>query len=218
MAKMLVLDTEHTNKEENSEMTELGYIIVDLQTNKVEKHISYILYDTRAKPLRNRYYLNKYANVKELINNKDIIITSIKKAIKAFERDLRQIDIIAGYNLISDLDIINLVCDRLGFNSSVNNKQYIDIYFNAIWHLRDNKDYVSFCLEDRTNHFSPAKRMRFTQDLVYKYLFNEERKGYHVAYLDCKYTLLIMLKLSHIGKIKKGLRSRMYNYNEILNI
>lgn len=214
----MVLDTEHTNKEENSEMTELGYIIVNLKTKKVEKHISYILYDTKARPLTNRYYLNKYANVKELINNRDIIITSTKKAIKAFERDLRQVDIIVGYNLISDLDIINLVSDRLGFNSSVNNKQYIDIYFNAIWLLRNNQNYINFCLDDKINHFSPAKRMRFTQDLVYRYLFNEERKGYHVAYLDCKYTLLIMLKLSHIGKIKKGLRSRMYNYNESMNI
>ena len=36
MAKMLVLDTEYTNREEESEITELGYIIVDLQTKKVE--------------------------------------------------------------------------------------------------------------------------------------------------------------------------------------
>lgn len=215
---MMVLDTEHTNREEKSEITELGYLIVDLETKKVEKHISYILYDTEARPLRNRYYINKYNKVKQLIENKNIIITSTKKAIRVFERDLRQVDILVGYNLISDLDIINLVCDRLGFNSSINNKQYIDIYFNSIWLLRNNQDYINFCLEDKIEHFSPGKRMRFTQDLVYKYLFNEERKGHHVAYLDCKYTLLIMLKLSHIGKIKKGLRSRMYNYNEIMNI
>ena len=218
MAKMLVLDTEHTNKEENSEITELGYIIVDLETKKVEKHVSYILYNTEAKPLTNRYYIRKYSNVKQLIENRNIIITNTKKGIKAFERDLRKVEILVGYNLISDLDIINLVCDRLGFNSSVNNKQYIDIYFNAIWHLRNNKEYINFCLEDKTNHFSPAKRMRFTQDLVYKYLFNEERKGHHVAYLDCRDTLLIMGKLSQMGKIKKGLRSKMYNYNEIMNI
>ena len=218
MAKMMVLDTEHTNREENSEITELGYIIVDLDTKKVEKHISYILYDTKIEPLRKRYYLNKYENVRNLINNRNIIITSIKKALRVFERDLRQIDIIVGYNLISDLDAINLVCDRLGFNSSINNKQYIDIYFNAIWHLRDNKDYINFCLEDKIEHFSPAKRMRFTQDLVYKYLFNEERKSHHVAYLDCRDTLLIMAKLSQTGKLKKGLRFKMYNYNESMNI
>lgn len=218
MAKMLVLDTEHTNREEKSEITELGYVIVDLETKKVEKHISYILYDTEAKPLTNRYYIRKYSNVKQLIENRKIIITSTKKAIKAFERDLRKADILVGYNLISDLDVINLVCDRLGFNSSVNNKQYIDIYFNSIWHLRNDEKYFNFCLEDEIEHFSPAQRMRFTQDLVYKYLFNEERKSHHVAYLDCRDTLLIMDKLAQIGKIKKGLRFKMYNYNKTMNI
>lgn len=218
MAKMMVLDTEHTSKEEKSEITELGYIIVNLENNKIEKHISFILYDTKAKPLTSRYYLNKYQNVKDLVNNKDIIITSTKKAIKSFERDLRQIDIIVGYNLISDLDIINLVCDKMGFNSSINSKQYIDVYFNSIWHLKNDEKYINFCLENKTEHLSPAKRKRFTQDLVYKYFFNKERKSHHVAYLDCKDTLLIMIKLSHIGKIKRGLRSRMYNYNESMNI
>lgn len=217
MAKIMVLDTEHTNREENSEITELGYIIVDLKTKKVEKHVSYILYDTEARPLKNRYYLSKYNKVKQLIENKNIIITSVKKAIKTLERDLRQVDIVVGYNLISDLDIINLVCDRLGFNSSINSKQYIDIYFNSIWHLRNDEKYLNFCLEDKIEHFSPAKRMRFTQDLVYKYLFNEERKSHHVAYLDCRDTLLIMGKLSHIGKIKKGLRFKMYNYNTVMD-
>ena len=218
MAKMMILDTEHTNREEKSEITELGYLIIDLETKKVEKHISYILYDTEAKPLTNRYYINKYSNVKQLINNRDIIITSTKKAIKAFERDLRKVEILVGYNLISDLDIINLVCDRLGFNSNVNNKQYIDIYFNAIWLLRNDEKYISFCLEDEIEHFSPAQRMRFTQDLVYKYFFNKERKGHHVAYLDCRDTLLIMDRLSRLGKIKKGLRLKMYNYNTTMNI
>lgn len=215
---MLVLDTEYTNREEESEITELGYIIVDLQTKKVDKHISYILYDTKVKPLTNRYYLNKYSNVKDLVNNRNIIVTSVKKAIKAFERDLRQVDIIVGYNLISDLDIINLVCDRLGFNSSVNNKEYIDIYFNSIWHLKNDGKYVDFCLENKTERFSLAQRLRFTQDLVYKYLFNKDRESHHVAYLDCRDTLLIMAKLLQIGKIKKGLRSKMYNYNESMNI
>lgn len=215
---MMVLDTEHTNREASSEITELGYLIVNLQTKKVEKHVSYILYDTKVKPLTNRYYLDKYSNVKQLINNKNIIVTSTKKALKAFERDLRQTEILVGYNLISDLDKINLVCDRLGFNSSVNSKQYIDIYFNAIWQLRNNKEYLNFCLENKLERFSPAKRMRFTQDLVYKYLFNEERESHHVAYLDCRDTLLIMVKLSQNGKIKKGLRSKMYDYNEIMNI
>ena len=218
MAKMMVLDTEHTNREENSEITELGYIIFDLETKKVDKHISYIFYDTEAKPLRNRYYINKYSKVKQLINNRDIIITSTKKAIKAFERDLRKVEILVGYNLISDLDIINLISDRLGFNSSVNSKQYIDIYFNSIWLLRNDEKYFNFCLEDKIEHFSPAQRMRFTQDLVYKYLFNEERKGHHVAYLDCRDTLLIMDRLSRLGKIKKGLRFKMYNYNTTMNI
>lgn len=218
MAKMLVLDTEHTNREENSEITELGYLIVNLENNKVEKHISFILYDTKAKPLTSRYYLNKYQNVKDLVNNKDIIITSTKKAIRVFERDLRQVDIIAGYNLISDLDKINLVCDNLGFDSSVNNKRCIDVYFNAIWHLKDDKKYLDFCLEDKIGRLSPSQRLRFTQDLVYKYFFNKEREGHHVAYLDCRDTLLILVKLSQIGKIKKGLRSKMYNYNESMNI
>ena len=216
MAKMLVLDAEFTNKGVDSEITELGYIIMNLKTNKIEKHISFIMYDAKVKPLTNRYYLGKYENVKQLIDDKNIIVTSTKKALKAFERDLKTVDIVAGYNLTSDLDIINLVADRMGYNSSVNSKQFIDIYFNAIWQLKDNEKYVNYCLSDRFNRISPEKRLRFTQDLVYNYLFNLHRQSHHVAYLDCRDTLYILAKLSQSGKIKKGLRSKMFYYNDCM--
>lgn len=216
MGKMLVLDTEFTNKGVNSEITELGYIIMDLKTNKIEKHISFIMYDAKVKPLTSRYYLGKYENVKHLINNKDIITTTTKKALKAFERDLKTVDIVAGYNLTSDLDIINLVADRMGYNSSVNSKQFIDIYFNAIWQLKNDENYINYCLADKFERISPEKRLRFTQDLVYNYLFNINRQSHHVAYLDCRDTLYILAKLSQSGKIKKGLRSKMFYYNDCM--
>ena len=216
MAKMLVLDTEFTNKGVDSEITELGYIIMNLKTNKIEKHISFIMYDAKVKPLTNRYYLSKYENIKHLINNKDIIVTTVKKAFRAFERDLKTVDIVAGYNLTSDLDIINLVADRLGYNSSVNNKQFIDVYFNAIWQLKNSKKYFYYCFDDKFNRISPEKRLRFTQDLVYNFLFDMRRKSNHIAYLDCRDTLYILAKLSQSGKIKKGLRSKMFYYNDCI--
>lgn len=216
MRKMLVLDSEFTNKGVDSEITELGYIIINLDNNRVEKHISYILYDAKVKPLTNRYYLSKYENIKHLVNNKDVIVTTVKKAFRAFERDLKGVDIVAGYNLTSDLDIINLVADRLGYNSNINNKQFIDIYFNAIWQLKDNEKYVNYCLSDRFNRISPEKRLRFTQDLVYNYLFGIERQSHHIAYLDCRDTLCILAKLSQSEKIKKGLRSKMFYYNDCI--
>ena len=216
MSKMLVLDSEFTNKGVNSEITELGYIIINLNNNKMEKHISYVLYDTKVKPLTNRYYLSKYENIEHLINNKDIVVTTVKKAFRAFERDLKTVDIVACYNLISDLDIINLVADRLGYNSSINNKQFIDVYFNAIWQLKDDEKYFNYCLENEFDRISPEKRLRFTQDLVYNYLFGMNRESHHIAYLDCRDTLYILAKLSQSGKIKKGLRSKMFYYNDCI--
>ena len=207
--KILVFDTETTGLQEKGAsiydkskwpyIVQLSYILYDLSTNSALIEDNYIDIDGSIAISQESYNIHHIS--REILDVQGI---NIVEALKAFNKYLKECDIVVGHNISFDKRLIFVEC----FRNNV--KQYFTDFKDNVMHHK-----AEYCTMKNTAEFCKLERLTATNQTYYKnpklselyaILFPNEQlpKDLHNSLVDVAMTLRCYLKYAHNFDIKEA--------------
>ena len=198
--KMIVLDTETTNSIDDPIAYDIGFAVIDTEGKVYETH-SYVVADVflDKELMASAYFKDKIPQYwKEIKEGKRLLRRY--KTIKYILSDVcKQYEIkkICAYNCRFDVRSLNLT-QRFLTNSKYRyfypyGIEFMDILKLARQILKKDDKYGEFCYNN--NYITKNNQRRYTAEIVYRYLFDENFIESHTSCEDCEIEGKIMIEL-----------------------
>lgn len=198
--KILVLDTETTNSIDDPIAYDIGFAVIDL-TGKIFETYSFVVAETflDKELMKTAYFADKIPQYWEDIKNGKKLLKKYK-TIKFILSDVcRKYNIkkICAYNCRFDVRSGNLT-QRFLTNSKYRyfynyGIEFMDILKLARQILKNDDNYGEFCYNN--NYLTKRGARRYTAEIVYKYLFDNNFIEEHTGLADCLIEAKIMCEL-----------------------
>lgn len=198
--KILVLDTETTNSIDDPIAYDIGFAVIDL-TGKIFETYSFVVAETflDKELMKTAYFADKIPQYWEDIKNGKKLLRKYK-TIKFILSDVcRKYNIkkICAYNCRFDVRSGNLT-QRFLTNSKYRyfynyGIEFMDILKLARQVLKNDDNYGEFCYNN--NYLTKRGARRYTAEIVYKYLFDNNFIEEHTGLADCLIEAKIMCEL-----------------------
>lgn len=198
--KILVLDTETTNSIDDPIAYDIGFAIIDL-TGKVFETYSFVVAETflDKELMKSAYFADKIPQYWEDIKNGKRLLRKYR-TIKFILSDICKkynIKKICAYNCRFDVRSGNLT-QRFLTNSKYRyfynyGIKFMDILKLARQVLKNDDGYGEFCYNN--NYLTKRGARRYTAEIVYKYLFDNNFIEEHTGLADCLIEAKIMCEL-----------------------
>lgn len=198
--KILVLDTETTNSIDDPIAYDIGFAIIDL-TGKVFETYSFVVAETflDKELMKSAYFADKIPQYWEDIKNGKRLLRKYR-TIKFILSDVCKkynIKKICAYNCRFDVRSGNLTQrfltnskNRYFYNYGI---EFMDILKLARQVLKNDDSYGEFCYNN--NFLTKRGARRYTAEIVYKYLFDNNFIEEHTGLADCLIEAKIMCEL-----------------------
>lgn len=198
--KILVLDTETTNSIDDPIAYDIGFAIIDL-TGKVFETYSFVVAETflDKELMKSAYFADKIPQYWEDIKNGKRLLRKYR-TIKFILSDVCKkynIKKICAYNCRFDVRSGNLTQrfltnskNRYFYNYGI---EFMDILKLARQVLKNDDSYGEFCYNN--NYLTKRGARRYTAEIVYKYLFDNNFIEEHTGLADCLIEAKIMCEL-----------------------
>lgn len=198
--KILVLDTETTNSIDDPIAYDIGFAIIDL-TGKVFETYSFVVAETflDKELMKSAYFADKIPQYWEDIKNGKRLLRKYR-TIKFILSDVCKkynIKKICAYNCRFDIRSGNLTQrfltnskNRYFYNYGI---EFMDILKLARQVLKNDDSYGEFCYNN--NYLTKRGARRYTAEIVYKYLFDNNFIEEHTGLADCLVEAKIMCEL-----------------------
>lgn len=198
--KFLVIDTETTNSIDDPFCYDVGFAVVEATGEVVEAH-SYVVADIFLDNdlMENAYFKDKIPQYWEDIQSGKRILRRFK-TIKNILRDVmtqHDVHMVCAYNCAFDVRSGNYT-QRYLTSSKYRyfypyGTQFMDILKLAREVLKTDENYKNFC---KNNGYVTEKgQNRYTAEIVYRYLFDNDFVEEHTGLADCLIEAQIMVKL-----------------------
>lgn len=198
--KILVLDTETANSIDDPIAYDIGFAVIDL-TGKIFETYSFVVAETflDKELMKTAYFADKIPQYWEDIKNGKKLLRKYK-TIKFILSDVcRKYNIkkICAYNCRFDVRSGNLT-QRFLTNSKYRyfynyEIEFMDILKLARQVLKNDDNYGEFCYNN--NYLTKRGARRYTAEIVYKYLFDNNFIEEHTGLADCLIEAKIMCEL-----------------------
>ena len=198
--KILVLDTETANSIDDPIAYDIGFAVIDL-TGRIFETYSFVVVETflDKELMQTAYFADKIPQYWEDIKNGKKLLRKYK-TIKFILSDVcRKYNIkkICAYNCRFDVRSGNLT-QRFLTNSKYRyfynyGIEFMDILKLARQVLKDDDNYGEFCYNN--NYLTKKGTRRYTAEIVYKYLFDNNFIEEHTGLADCLIEAKIMCEL-----------------------
>lgn len=198
--KILVLDTETTNSIDDPIAYDIGFAVIDL-TGKVFETYSFVVAETflDKELMKSAYFADKIPQYWEDIKNGRRFLKKYR-TIKFILSDVCKkynIKKICAYNCRFDVKSGNLT-QRFLTNSKYRyfynyGIEFMDILKLARQVLKNDDSYGEFCYNN--NYLTKRGARRYTAEIVYKYLFDNNFIEEHTGLADCLIEAKIMCEL-----------------------
>lgn len=198
--KILVLDTETANSIDDPIAYDIGFAVIDL-TGRIFETYSFVVAETflDKELMQTAYFADKIPQYWEDIKNGKKLLRKYK-TIKFILSDVcRKYNIkkICAYNCRFDVRSGNLT-QRFLTNSKYRyfynyGIEFMDILKLARQVLKDDDNYGEFCYNN--NYLTKRGARRYTAEIVYKYLFDNNFIEEHTGLADCLIEAKIMCEL-----------------------
>lgn len=198
--KILVLDTETANSIDDPIAYDIGFAIIDL-TGKVFETYSFVVAETflDKELMKSAYFADKIPQYWEDIKNGKRLLRKYR-TIKFILSDVCKkynIKKICAYNCRFDVRSGNLTQrfltnskNRYFYNYGI---EFMDILKLARQVLKNDDSYGEFCYNN--NYLTKRGARRYTAEIVYKYLFDNNFIEEHTGLADCLIEAKIMCEL-----------------------
>lgn len=198
--KILVLDTETTNSIDDPIAYDIGFAIIDL-TGKVFETYSFVVAETflDKELMKSAYFADKIPQYWKDIKNGKRLLRKYR-TIKFILSDVCKkynIKKICAYNCRFDVRSGNLTQrfltnskNRYFYNYGI---EFMDILKLARQVLKNDDSYGEFCYNN--NYLTKRGARRYTAEIVYKYLFDNNFIEEHTGLADCLIEAKIMCEL-----------------------
>ena len=197
---VIVLDTETTNSLEEPIAYDIGWAVVNIETEEVLKTESYAIAEIFLdKELMARaFFADKIPSYWEEIKNGSRKLARISTIRRTLVEDCKAYGVkeIYAFNVRFDYLSLNLTqryltCSKYRYFTPYGSK-FMDILKYARHILKDNAKYRNFCLEN--NYLTKNGGNRYTAEVVYRFWFNNDFKEEHKGIDDVKIETQILLK------------------------
>ena len=198
--KFLVLDTETTNSIDDPFAYDVGFAVVDC-TGKVYETHSYVVADIFLDKdlMSSAYFADKIPQYWEEIKSGKRLLRRFK-TIRSILRDVVAqygIRYVCAYNCAFDVRSGNYT-QRYLTSSKYRyfypyGTQFMDILKLAREVLKTDENYKTFCKDN--GYVTEKGQNRYTAEIVYRYLFDNEFVEEHTGLADCLIEVQIMVKL-----------------------
>lgn len=198
--KVIVLDTETTNSIDDPIAYDIGFAVIDINGEVYETH-SYVVADVflDRELMASAFFADKIPQYWEDIKNGNRKLRKLK-TIKYILADVcKQYGIkkICAYNCRFDVRSLNLT-QRFLTNSKYRyfypyEIQFMDILKLARGILKNDDKYGEFCYNN--DYMTKNNQRRYTAEIVYRYLFDENFIESHTGCEDCEIEGKIMIEL-----------------------
>ena len=200
MTKYIVLDTETTNSLDDPIAYDIGFAVIDINGKVYEAH-SYVVADVflDEELMASAFFADKIPQYWEDIKNGNRKLRKLK-TIKYILADVcKQYGIkkICAYNCRFDVRSLNLT-QRFLTNSKYRyfypyEIQFMDILKLARGILKNDDKYGEFCYNN--DYMTKNNQRRYTAEIVYRYLFDNNFVESHTGKEDCIIEGKIMIEL-----------------------
>lgn len=198
--KVIVLDTETTNSIDDPIAYDIGFAVIDINGKVYEAH-SYVVADVflDKELMASAFFADKIPQYWEDIKNGNRKLRKLK-TIKYILADVcKQYGIkkICAYNCRFDVKSGNLT-QRFLTSSKYRyfypyEVEFMDILKLARNELKNDKEYGEFCYKN--NYLTKRGQRRYTAEIVYRYLFDNDFVESHTGKEDCIIEGKIMTEL-----------------------
>lgn len=191
MKNIIVLDTETTGVGEHPFTYDVGYVIYDIESNKVLEGDSSIIEQIwHNLPLfKSAYYADKRQIYVGKMRGKTSTLRKFGHAMQRLAHRIEKYDVQAVFAYNSDFDerVINFNCDYFKCINPLDNVPIIDIRGHVMNKIAFTDGYKQFCEENQL--FTESGNYSTTAENVYRYLtqntgFIEEHTGLEDAKIE----------------------------------
>lgn len=184
----IILDTETTNTLEDPIVFNIGWAVLNLDTEEVIKTESFVVAEIFRDPdlMSSSYYAEKIPAYLEDIENGKIKLARMKTIKKVFYKDYYNYEVNEIYAHNARFDYRSCNCTRRWMTSS--KERYFFPFGSKICDtlkmsrqlMKDNEDYTKFCIEN--GYRTKNNQNRLTAEVLYRYFtkntdFNEEHRA-----------------------------------------
>lgn len=196
----IVLDTETTNSIEDPLCYDIGYAVIDLDTEEVLKTESYAVADIflDKELMAVAFFADKIPQYWDEIANGTRKLARLSTIRKSLLEDCKMYGINEIYAFNVRFDYLSLNLTQRYITSSKYRyftpygSKFMDILKYARRTLKDNAEYRNFCLEN--NYLTKNGGNRYTAEIVYRFWFNNDFEEEHKGIDDVKIETKILLK------------------------
>lgn len=184
----IILDTETANTIEDPTVFNIGWAVLDLDTEEVLKTESFVVAEIFRDPdlMSSSYYAEKIPAYLEDIENGKIKLARMKTIQKIFYQDYYEYGVTEIYAHNARFDYRSCTCTRRWMTSSKERyffpygAKICDTLKMARQMMKGNEDYTNFCKEH--GYRTKNNQNRLTAEVLYRYLtkdtdFNEEHRA-----------------------------------------
>lgn len=198
--KVIVLDTETTNSIDDPIVYDVGFAVIDVNGEVYEKH-SYVVADVFLDDelMSSAYFADKIPQYWEDIKSGKRLLRRYKTIKNILYDVCKQYEIkkICAYNCRFDVRSLNLT-QRFLTSSKYRyfypyGIEFMDILKLARQVLKNDDKYGEFCYNN--DYMTKNNQRRYTAEIVYRYLFDENFIESHTGCEDCEIEGKIMIEL-----------------------
>ena len=199
MANIVVFDTETTSVDEKPFLYDVGYVIIDPNTQEHLAERSFVCEQAwHNNPLfATAYYADKRPKYVDKMRKHLTIMDKYGYIMRQMIKDFKAFNVVAAYAYNSPFDdkVITFNCDWYHCRNPFDNVPIYDIRGLANTFITDSANYRVFCEEHK--RFTDSGNYSATAETVYQYLtsnpdFVEEHMGYEDSTIEAEILLFCL--------------------------
>ena len=205
MEKIIIIDTETTNTIDDALVYDIGFIVADYKGNIYSKH-SFVVADIfcNKELMQSAYFAEKIPTYWEEIKTGVRTLTSFNNVKWTLRHIMKENNITKVYAYNCKFDYMALATTQRYITSSrwryffPYGTEFHDILALSRHIFKKMDTYREFCVEN--GYLTPRNANRYTAEVVYKYLFDNNFTEEHTALADCEIEYEIFLACENFDK------------------